>query len=108
MADYGNYRRPGLLVLPALLSASLLASCGNTGDLYLPESGTTGEVVTRPSPPPSPDASSETSNSPQSVDSPVVPPNPAPEVTAPEVDEETPETTETKDEKKDGAGNPPR
>jgi hypothetical protein len=107
MADLGNYRRPGLLVLPALLSALLLAGCGNTGDLYLPESSTTGEVVTRPSPPPSPEASSDTSNSPQSVDSPVVPPNPAPEVTAPEV-EETTETDDTKDEKKDGAGNPPR
>jgi predicted small lipoprotein YifL len=107
MADSADYRRPSLLVLPALLSALLLAGCGNTGDLYLPESGTTGEVVTRPSPPPSPEGSSDTSNSPQSVDSPVVPPNPAPEVTAPEV-EETTETDDTKDEKKDGAGNPPR
>ncbi len=108
MADSANYRRPSPLLLPALLSASLLAGCGNTGDLYLPESGTTSEVVTRPSPPPPPEASSDTSNSPQSVDSPVVPPNPAPEVTAPEVDDESNETDDTKDEKKDGAGNPPR
>ena len=107
MADSENCRRRSLLMLPALL-ASLLAGCGNTGDLYLPEPGATGEVVTRPAAPPSPEASSETSNSPQSVDSPVVPPNPAPEVTAPEVDEESNETDDTKDEKKDGAGNPPR
>lgn len=55
------------LLLFASLFTSLLAGCGQTGKLYLPEE--TGEVVTRPasSEPPPVDAPA---NSPQTVDSP--------------------------------------
>ena len=84
----------------ALLSAALLAGCGKTGDLYLPEAGATGEVVTRPTQTPPPDPS-ETSNSPQTVDSPSVPPNPAPEVTGPQTEDE-------KEDSKEKPGSPPR
>jgi predicted small lipoprotein YifL len=77
MAD--NHRRPPLPL--AALLAILLAGCGQTGDLYLPQA--TGEIVTRPTQTP-PSEAGESSNSPQSVDSPAVPPTPAPEVTEPE------------------------
>jgi hypothetical protein len=65
------------------LALAGLAGCGNTGELYLPEPAATGEVVTRPAQTPPPDAAGG-ANSPQTADSPVVPPNPAPEVTEPE------------------------
>ena len=83
-----------------VLATLLLAACGKTGPLYLPDRG--GEVVTRPAPtdqgaPPA--GTSDSSNSPQTVDSPPGAANPAPEVTAPEDD---------KDKKKDGASPPPR
>jgi len=70
-------------LLAALPLTLFLAGCGQTGDLYLPQQS--GEVVTRPTqtPPPLPEAG-ETSNSPQTVDSPAVPSTPAPEVTEPE------------------------
>jgi hypothetical protein len=58
----------------------MLAGCGQKGPLYLPEQ--TGEVVTRPAPTPPPD--SQAPNTPQTVDSPQGPDNPAPEVTKPE------------------------
>ena len=60
-----------------LFAASLLASlaaCGQKGPLYLPEQAR--EVVTRP-------ADTQAPNTPQTVDSPEGPANPAPEVTAP-------------------------
>lgn len=84
-----------------LLAAVMLAACGKTGPLYLPDRG--GEVVTRPAPPDPgapPAGTSESSNSPQTVDSPPGAANPAPEVTAPEDDEDK--------KKKDGANPPPR
>jgi predicted small lipoprotein YifL len=83
-----------------LLAAAMLAACGKTGPLYLPDRG--GEVVTRPAPTDAgapPAETSDGSNSPQTVDSPPGAANPAPEVTAPEDDE---------DKKKDGATAPPR
>jgi predicted small lipoprotein YifL len=73
--------------------AALLAACGQTGDLYLPDRQT-GTVVTRPAPPASGDA-------PQTVDSPLEPASPAPEVAPPPGSEKT-------DEKKDGAQPPPK
>jgi hypothetical protein len=83
-----------------LLCLGLLSGCGKTGPLYLPDP--VGEVVTKPAqaPPPEP---SETSNSPQSVDSPTAPPNPAAEVTEPGNEKAAAE------KKKEGAGKqPPR
>jgi predicted small lipoprotein YifL len=82
----------------AAASLILLAACGQTGKLYLPESGQ-GEVVTRPTQSPPPE-SGATSNSPQSVDSPPAPDSPAPEVTAPEEDDEK--------DGKDGTPGPPK
>jgi predicted small lipoprotein YifL len=81
----------------AAASLILLAACGQTGKLYLPESGQ-GEVVTRPTqtPPPESDA---TSNSPGSVDSPAAPDTPAPEVSRPEEEDE---------DKNDGTQGPPK
>jgi len=66
----------------ALLACSLvlLAGCGQKGPLYLPEQ--TGEVVTRPAQ--TPPADGQAPNTPQTVDSPQGPDNPAPEVTKPE------------------------
>lgn len=62
--------------------AAFLGACGQTGDLYLPESRQ-GAVITRPPPTPtSPDA--VPNNSPGTVDSPSQPTTPAPEVTPPE------------------------
>jgi predicted small lipoprotein YifL len=87
MADSSPTRRRHLRAIPACLSIAFLAGCGNTGDLYLPEAGGAGEVVTRPAPAPAPDATGG-ANSPQTADSPVVPPTPAPEVTEPEPEEE--------------------
>jgi predicted small lipoprotein YifL len=74
--------------------ASLLAGCGQTGKLYLPERP--GEVVTRPTQTPPPELSVESPNSSPSVDSPPSPDTPAPEVTEP--DEAA--------KKKNGAGAP--
>lgn len=91
MAETRLIRRALPRAIPALLSIAFLAGCGNTGDLYLPEAGTTGEVVTRPAPAPAPDATGG-ANSPQTADSPVVPPTPAPEVTQPEPEEEDKES----------------
>jgi predicted small lipoprotein YifL len=85
----------GLSVLALVV---VLAGCGNTGPLYLPE--TTGEVVTRPTQTPPPENAGSTSSSPQSVDSPPAPANPAPEVTEPQ-----PESEQDK-QKKDGASAP--
>jgi predicted small lipoprotein YifL len=63
--------------------AALLAGCGQKGPLYLPERP--GEIVTRPATD-SPPIDSEAPNTPQTVDSPQGPDNPAPEVTKPEED----------------------
>jgi predicted small lipoprotein YifL len=83
------------IALAALLV--LLAGCGQKGPLYLPERG--GEVVTRPARTPPPGESSQSPNTPRTIDSPQGPANPAPEVTKPE--EEDP------DGKHDGANVPP-
>ena len=89
-------------VAGSILLALLLAGCGQKGPLYLPE--TTGEVVTRPTQTPPASDTGNTSSSPQSVDSPSAPANPAPEVTEPESD---PESGRDK-QKKEGATAPPR
>ncbi len=83
-------------------SAALLAACGQTGGLYLPDSRQ-GTVVTRPAgaPPPAGDDAAGNS-SPTTVDSPPQPPSPAPEVTAPQGTEQD----QRKPDKKNGA--PPR
>jgi predicted small lipoprotein YifL len=69
----------------ATLLATLLwalAGCGQKGPLYLPDPS--GEVVTRPAAESTASPDGATSNSPQTVDSPLTPASPAPEVTAPE------------------------
>jgi predicted small lipoprotein YifL len=78
-------------VLVAATLLGLLAACGQKGPLYLPEQAR--EVVTRPAqtPPPSPDA--QAPNTPQTVDSPEAPANPAPETTSPKEDDKKPDTT---------------
>jgi predicted small lipoprotein YifL len=63
-----------------LCLGAVLSGCGQTGKLYLPESS--GEVTTRSTQ--TPPESGGAANSPQTVDSPPAPANPAPEVTAPE------------------------
>lgn len=64
-------------------AVALLCGCGQTGKLYLPEPA--GEVVTRPAQAPAAgDAAGAPADSPQTVDSPPQPDNPAPEVSAPE------------------------
>lgn len=73
----------------ALLAVSLagcvaLAGCGQKGPLYLPERAS--EVVTRPAPT-GPAQETQGPNTPQTIDSPEGPANPAPEVTGPEDDE---------------------
>ena len=68
-----------------------LAACGQKGQLYLPDQAR--DVVTRPAQTPAPDA--QAPNSPQTVDSPLEPANPAPEVTTPDDDKDKkePDTT---------------
>ena len=78
----------------------LLAGCGQKGPLYLPE--TTGEVVTRPTQTPPSSETGNAASSPQSVDSPSTPANPAPEVTEPLSE------SERDKQKKDGVTPPPR
>ena len=75
-----------IVIACALLG--LLAACGQKGPLYLPDEAR--DVVTRP-------AGSQAPNTPETVDSPESPPNPAPEVTAPDED---------KDKKEPGADAP--
>lgn len=77
--------RATVLALAAGLCATL-AGCGQKGPLYLPER--TGEVVTRPTQSSAPAVDSQAPNTPQTVDSPQGPDNPAPEVTKPEEDPE--------------------
>jgi predicted small lipoprotein YifL len=69
-----------------LCLGSLLTACGRRGDLYLP--GEARDIVTRPVQTPDPGSQTQTSNSPQTVDSPETPPTPAPEVTAPDGSDE--------------------
>ena len=93
--------------LTALVAGALLAGCGQTGKLYLPEKPeqAQGEVVTRPTQTPPDTGSADSgkpSNSPQTVDSPAAPDTPTPEVTAPEGSDPA-----GKKDKKDGATNPP-
>jgi predicted small lipoprotein YifL len=86
--------------LAAMLPCALmLTGCGQKGPLYLPDQ--TGEIVTRPAPPPLPAESAEAPNSPQTVDSPQGGASPAPEVTAPEPDQD-------KDKKDKGTATPPK
>jgi predicted small lipoprotein YifL len=73
-------------VAPLAALVTLLAGCGQKGPLYLPEK--TGEIVTRPAESAEPPAGSQAPNTPQTVDSPQGPDNPAPEVTKPEEDPE--------------------
>ncbi len=62
-----------------------LAACGQKGPLYLPDQAR--EIVTRPTQTPArPD--SQAPNSPQTVDSPLEPRIPAPEVIVPDADED--------------------
>lgn len=68
-------------IVLALGMALLLAGCGQTGKLYLPEPA--GEIVTRPTQTPPPETGVP-ANSPQTVDSPPRADTPAPEVTEPE------------------------
>ena len=80
------------LFAAALLAT--LAACGQKGPLYLPEQAR--EVVTRPAEPPPPASApdSQAPNSPQTIDSPEGPANPAPEVTAPpDKDKKEPDAT---------------
>jgi predicted small lipoprotein YifL len=86
----------------AMAGATLLAACGQTGKLYLPQDpdGAQGEVVTRPTQTPPPDpgsASGQGSNSPQTVDSPRPADTPAAVVSG----------SEGEKDKKDGAKTPP-
>jgi predicted small lipoprotein YifL len=87
-------------LLGVALSVALLAGCGKTGALYLPERG--GEVVTRPTQTPPAAETGDAANSPQTVDSPAAPANPAPEVTPPASTEPSPEQKD-QDKKKTGA-----
>jgi hypothetical protein len=87
----------------ALCAAPLLGGCGQKGPLYMPDQAT--EIVTRPmrtppgetpstpSPAPTPPATpppaqNDAPNTPQTVDKPLGPDNPAPEVTAPDDSQE--------------------
>jgi predicted small lipoprotein YifL len=88
-------RAPTLALLAGIAVA--LGGCGQKGPLYLPDQP--GEIVTRPTQSAPPPGGSEAPNTPQTVDSPQGPDNPAPEVTAPE---------ETPDEKKPDDQSPPR
>ncbi|HEU5137106.1 MAG TPA: lipoprotein [Steroidobacteraceae bacterium] len=79
----------------ALLMLVVLAGCGQTGKLYLPEAAS--DVVTTPAETPPASDRTEAPNSPQTPDSQPPAPAPAPEVSAPE-----------EDPKKDkGAASPP-
>jgi hypothetical protein len=94
-----NPRAPIACLAVTLCATALLAACGKTGALYLPERG--GEVVTRPSQTPPAADTDDAASSPQTVDSPAAPANPAPEVTPPS------STEPVKEKKKDGAAPPP-
>ena len=64
------------------LLALVLAGCGQTGKLYLPDAAS--DVVTRPAETPPASTPAEAPNSPQTPDSQPAAPAPAPEVSAPE------------------------
>ena len=81
--------------LPYVL-LGLLAGCGQKGPLYLPDQAR--GIVTRPAPSTAPGETKASSGTPETSDAPQNPPNPAPEVTAPDTD---------KDKKEPGA-KPPR
>ncbi len=66
----------------ALLMLVVLAACGQTGKLYLPDAA--GEVVTSPAETPPASEKTGAPNSPQTPDSQPAAPAPAPEVSAPE------------------------
>jgi predicted small lipoprotein YifL len=63
----------------AIAVLGALVACGQKGPLYLPDQA---REVTRPEP------DSQAPNSPQTVDSPEGPANPAPEVTVPHEDDD--------------------
>jgi len=71
----------------ALCGALLLAGCGQKGPLYMPEQAT--QVITRPTQTPS-DQQPAGQPAPQTVDQPLGPDNPAPEVTAPDKNKKEP------------------
>jgi predicted small lipoprotein YifL len=87
------------LVLVAMSCVGLLTACGQKGDLYLPDAPR--EIVTRPAPSSPSSETTETPNSPQTVDAPLGAPTPAPEVTAPTG------TPEAEDPKKEKTSAPP-
>ena len=66
-------------------AVAVLGGCGQKGPLYLPDQA--GKVVTRPAQSTPPPADGQAPNTPQTVDSPQGPDNPAPEVTSPEPQE---------------------
>jgi predicted small lipoprotein YifL len=71
----------------AVAVAALLAGCGQKGPLYMPDDAT--QIFTRPtqtppeSPPAAPPAQDNAPNTPQTIDSPRNPDNPARQVTPP-------------------------
>jgi len=78
-------RAPALMLLAC--AVAILAGCGQKGPLYLPDQA--GEIVTRPTQSTPPPVDSQAPNTPQTVDSPQGPDNPAPEVTQPGEESET-------------------
>ena len=97
---------PMRILAGAAVAPLLLAGCGQKGPLYLPDQAT--EIVTRPTQTPAetapatpPPASSDAPNTPQTMDTPPGPGNPAPEVT-------TPPAKDTDKDKKEPGAQPPR
>lgn len=71
-----------------LAAAALLTACGQKGPLYLPDEAR--DIVTRPAQPPAatPAEDAGAPNSPRTIDTPPGTPSPAPEVVAPDEEEE--------------------
>ena len=86
-------------IVIAVSLLGLLAACGQKGPLYLPDKAR--DVVTRPAGSQTPPEKSQAPNTPGTVDSPESPPNPAPEVTAPDEDK-----NKDKDKKEPGTNAP--
>jgi predicted small lipoprotein YifL len=90
-------------IVIAVSLLGLLAACGQKGPLYLPDQA--HDVVTRPSGSQTPPEKSQAPDTPGTVDSPASPPNPAPEVTAPD-DDKSNDKDKDKDKKEPGADAP--